>query len=224
MDASLHGKRTNQGHEGQHPHQAFAKNQNLLRCRHSNHSTTPQDDMTTKIVGGHPISTATPAAMDLSVYIVGLMSEEEVVDLNINVMAVDIATNTTAADSKATKLKSTMLLDTAEWFNNIKAYVNLIFAFFGALCPHYFQMCKVVTNLHELKAEAHKAISPKSKAAILWIILLQSPHVMQSNMDVLTEFSTVQAALVAKSTYICHAELPRALVPVKCKHEDKDEG
>eukprot|EP00957_Ditylum_brightwellii_P062385 4733881-Ditylum_brightwellii.AAC.1 len=70
--------------------------------------------------GEHPVPTATTAAMGLFVFAVGLMTDEDVVDFNINAAAVYTATNTTAADIKVTKLKPTTQLDTAKWLNNMK--------------------------------------------------------------------------------------------------------
>eukprot|EP00957_Ditylum_brightwellii_P012096 913946-Ditylum_brightwellii.AAC.1 len=63
--------------------------------------------------GGHPIPTAATAPTGLSPYAVGPMTEEEVVNFNMMVDAVEEATNTTAAEIKSTKLKATTPADTS---------------------------------------------------------------------------------------------------------------
>eukprot|EP00957_Ditylum_brightwellii_P151246 11516402-Ditylum_brightwellii.AAC.1 len=78
-----------------------------------------------KWAGGHPIPTATTAPTGLSPHAVGPMTEEEVVNFNLTVDAVEKATHTTAAEIKSTKLKATTPVDTSKWMDNIKGYTNL---------------------------------------------------------------------------------------------------
>eukprot|EP00957_Ditylum_brightwellii_P040559 3069613-Ditylum_brightwellii.AAC.1 len=179
--------------------ECLLKKKNISGCRGPHYGTLPEDSVAAKVDRGHPNLTASTAATGFVVYAVVPITEEEVVDLNANAVAVEAATHTTVNIIKATKLKPVTLLDSTAWLNSIKAYVNYVFAFFGALCPHYTQTKEVVNKLHGLKPETHKAISPESKAAILWIILLQGRHYAQGNIDVLAEFSTIQAALVTKT-------------------------
>eukprot|EP00957_Ditylum_brightwellii_P045882 3480285-Ditylum_brightwellii.AAC.1 len=65
-----------------------------------------------KWAGGHPIPTVATAPTGLSPYAVGPMAEEEVVNFNLTVDAVEEATHTTAVEIKFTKLKATMPADT----------------------------------------------------------------------------------------------------------------
>eukprot|EP00957_Ditylum_brightwellii_P105743 8064597-Ditylum_brightwellii.AAC.1 len=74
---------------------------------------------------GHPIPMAATTATGLSLYAVGPMTEEEVVNFNLTVDVVEEATHTTAAKIKSTKLKATMLADINEWMDNLKGYTNL---------------------------------------------------------------------------------------------------
>eukprot|EP00957_Ditylum_brightwellii_P203439 15334617-Ditylum_brightwellii.AAC.1 len=127
-----------------------------------------------KWAGGHPIPTAATAAT---------------VDAFVE------ATQTTAAKIKSTKLKATMPADTNEWMNNLKGYTNLVHGLSGPICPHFFQMREVITNLQGLKAEACNNISPEAKAE----------------------------SLTAKDTCICHAELPTSLIPATQKRKWNEE-
>eukprot|EP00957_Ditylum_brightwellii_P105606 8051578-Ditylum_brightwellii.AAC.1 len=147
------------------------------------------------------------------------MTEEEVVNFNLTVDAVKEATHTTTAEIKSIKLKATTPAVTSKWMDNIKGYTNLVHILFGPICPHFFQMKEVVTNLQGLKAEAQNNIAPETKAAILWIVLLQARLFTQGNTDVLAEFVAMQASLAAKITCICHAELPAVLIPTTLKRK-----
>eukprot|EP00957_Ditylum_brightwellii_P077023 5853614-Ditylum_brightwellii.AAC.1 len=100
-----------------------------------------------KWAGGHPIPMIATAPTGLSPYDMGPMPEEEVVNFNLTVDAVKEATYTTAAEIKSTKLKATMLVGTSEWMDNIKGYTKLVYSLFGPICPHFFRMKEVVTNL-----------------------------------------------------------------------------
>eukprot|EP00957_Ditylum_brightwellii_P141834 10806353-Ditylum_brightwellii.AAC.1 len=62
-------------------------------------------------------------------------------------------------------------------------------------------------------------MSAEAKAAIYWIILLQSRHFAAGHTDVLAEFDTMQACLAAENTNIKHAELPQALINVDKKRK-----
>eukprot|EP00957_Ditylum_brightwellii_P159356 12129973-Ditylum_brightwellii.AAC.1 len=166
-----------------------------------------------KWAGGHPILMAATAPTGLSPYVVGPMTEEEVVNFNLTVDAIEEATHTNAAEIKSTKLKAATPADTSQWMDNIKGYINLVHILFGPICPHFFQMKEVCTNLQGLKMEAQNNIAPEAKAAILWIVLLQARHFTQGNTNGLAEFVTMQASLDAKNTCICHAELPAMLIP-----------
>eukprot|EP00957_Ditylum_brightwellii_P140182 10681502-Ditylum_brightwellii.AAC.1 len=83
-------------------------------------------------------------------------------------------------------------------------------------------MKEVVTNLQGLKADARNNIAPEAKAAILWIVLLQTRHFTQGNTNVFVEFVAIQASLAAKNTCICHAELPAALIFTTLKRKRDD--
>eukprot|EP00957_Ditylum_brightwellii_P177320 13507264-Ditylum_brightwellii.AAC.1 len=60
-------------------------------------------------------------------------------------------------------------------------------------------------------------MSAEAKAAVYWIILMQSRHFAAGHTYILAEFDAMQACLVAKNTNIKHAELPQALITVDKK-------
>eukprot|EP00957_Ditylum_brightwellii_P028214 2130734-Ditylum_brightwellii.AAC.1 len=78
-----------------------------------------------KWAGGHPIPTAATATTGLSLYAVGPMTKQEVINFNLTVDAIKEVTYTTAAEIKSTKLKATTPAVTNEWIDNIKGYINL---------------------------------------------------------------------------------------------------
>jgi hypothetical protein len=67
-------------------------------------------------------------------------------------------------------------------------------------------------------------MSKRTKASILWIVLLQSRQFAFGETSILAEFSTMQANLSAKNGLISHAEVPSELVDVTNKKKRKTEG
>eukprot|EP00957_Ditylum_brightwellii_P135098 10300403-Ditylum_brightwellii.AAC.1 len=177
---------------------------------------------------GHLVPTSSTAATGWSVYAFGPLLEEEVVSINEQAAALEVATCTTVAEVKSSRLSAKTLEDTADWLSMLKAYTNATFAIFSSMPPHYTYVKEIVNALHDLKPETRRAISHESKAAILWIILLQARHFAQGSSDELAEFKAMHTQLAAKNTHICHTELPKALIfvppnpPGKRKWDNED--
>eukprot|EP00957_Ditylum_brightwellii_P140981 10740610-Ditylum_brightwellii.AAC.1 len=64
-----------------------------------------------------------------------------------------------------------------------------------------------------LKPTARKAMTPATRASIMWILLLQACHTCAGNSMMLSEFEAMLTILVAKNTNIFHAKVPAALIP-----------
>ena len=105
----------------------------------------------------------------------------------------------------------------------LKRYANLLVALFLVSCPLYKCVKTVIDALKAFSKQAKDNLSERSKAAILWIILLQIRVFAMGDTTILVEFSLMQANLASKQGSIMHAELPTELLmqgtKKKLKHE-----
>lgn len=168
-----------------------------------------------------PLATFKTAAQGLSIFAVGQLSDEEVSSINESMEALSNATQTTAKELKeaSSKLTAKVPTDSHEFLELLKTFANLLFALFSSSCPLYVQIKEILRALHAYKRSAFKAIPLQTKAAILWIILLQTRHFSAGNTTLLAEFRTMKDKLVAKDMAISHAEVPSQLLPQKRKRE-----
>ena len=111
-----------------------------------------------------------------------------------------------------TKLKATVPTSHEDFILMLKRFCNALFGIFSGDSP-YFKCCvKVVDVLQAFSRPARAAMTTNTRAAILWILLLQSRQFAMGNMDILSEFATMQSDLRAKRGVITHAEVPIDLV------------
>jgi len=94
----------------------------------------------------------------------------------------------------------------------LKLFANLLFALFGGACLLYLHIVNVVENILQLSKNAHDVMSKQTKAAILWIILIQSRELFAKGKgDLTAEFMELQHGLAVKCAEISHAEVPKQL-------------
>jgi hypothetical protein len=106
----------------------------------------------------------------------------------------------------------------------LKRYANLLFALFQENSPLFLAMKTIITALKAFSRPARESMSKRTKASILWIILLQSRQFAIGETNILAEFSTMQANLSAKNGLISHAEVPIELVETVNKKKRKNES
>jgi len=173
--------------------------------------------------GNHRRPTIASAFEGLSIFAMIDIEDDEVAQLNILEEAIDSAKVTTVEDLLKTKSKAgkVRVPDNIEEFMRVlKRFANLIYALFSKDCPLFLALKAVIDALRAYSPTARQALSLQTKAAILWIILLQSRHFAMGEVDVLSEFQAMQRKLAEKERHITHAELPAALI-AKPKQQDQ---
>ena len=137
------------------------------------------------------------------------LTEDEVADLMAADAALQAASTTTVADYKTKSTNFAKVPSSAEDFLvMLKRFANLLFALFGGACPLYLHLVNVVENIIELSKSARDVMSLRTKAAILWIILIQSREFAKGQGNLTAEFKELQHGLAVKRAEITHAEVP----------------
>lgn len=91
-------------------------------------------------------------------------------------------------------------------------------------------MVQIINLLKQFSRSAQESMSRKTKASILWIILLQSRQFAMGEIAILAEFSAMHTNLAAKHSLIIHAEVPSELIedklptPKAIDDKTKDQG
>jgi len=103
------------------------------------------------------------------------LSEDEVSDLMAIDAALQLASTTTVADYKPKLSFYAKVPESAEDFIvMVKRFAKLLFALFGGACPLFLHIVNIVENILQLSKSARDMMMQSTKAAILWIILIQS--------------------------------------------------
>lgn len=131
------------------------------------------------------------------------------------------ANNIAPADLRASRkrLEAKVPTDGAELLKMLKRFANLLFALFTSQSPLYKEVYALIQALRQFSENALKNIPHKSRAAILWILLLQSRHYSKGLMfdgrqpgSILGEFETMKVMLVSKNAAaLDHADMPDQL-------------
>ena len=105
------------------------------------------------------------------------------------------------------------VLDTSDEFVSIlKWYANLNFALFSDTLALFRSLVKVIHSIKAFSWVDRNSMTLKTKASIIWIILLQSRKFSMGDTTILFEFSTMQTNLSSKKCIIIHAEVPIKLM------------
>jgi hypothetical protein len=149
----------------------------------------------------------------LSPFLCVAMEEDFVAEINATEDALTQASYVSVQDIQRAKkaLKISIPSDEGDFLLLLKSFANLLFALFSESCPFFLAMKRIITSYRALSRPARKAMSHRSKASILWIILLQSRKFAIGEMEILSEFSGMHTSLTQKSGIIMHAELPLEL-------------
>ena len=141
------------------------------------------------------------------------LSEDEVSDLMAIDAALQLASTTTVADYKPKSSFYAKVPESAEDFMvMIKRFANLLFALFGGACPLFLHIVNIVENILQLSKSARDVMTQSTKAAILWIILIQSREFSRGKGELTAEFAEMQHGLAVKRAEITHAEVPAQLL------------
>jgi len=153
------------------------------------------------------------AMKGLSPFVMLDLSEDEVSDLMAIDAALQLASTTTGADYKP---KSSFYAKVPEFAEDfivmIKRFANLLFALFGGACPLFLHIVNIVENILQLSKSARGVMTQSMKAAILWIILIQSREFARGKGELTAEFQEMQHGLAVKRAEITHAEVPAELL------------
>ena len=166
-----------------------------------------------KWLSDDPTATYRTAAKGLSIFAVGVMTEDEVAIINDTMEALERATTTTAKEYKdVTRIKATVPEDSYEFTILLKTFANLLYSLFGSICPLYLNVRTLIRSFNTYTRTALKAMSMTTKASILWILLLQTRHFASGNLSTLAEFRNMMDRVTANDGSISHAEVPAALI------------
>jgi hypothetical protein len=159
----------------------------------------------------------------LSPFLCVAMEEDFVAEINATEDALTQASYVSVQDIQKAKkaLKISIPSDEGDFLLLLKSFANLLFALFSESCPFFLAMKRIITSYRALSRPARKAMSHRSKASILWIILLQSRKFAIGEMEILSEFSGMHTSLTQKSGIIMHAELPLELAEEPKKQNAK---
>ena len=106
--------------------------------------------------------------------------------------------------------------DTANGFILVlKRYANLDFALFLETSPLFRTLVKVINSTKGFSRVVRNAMTLKTKAPIIWIILPQIRKFSMEDTATLTELSTMHTTLSSKQCLIMHVKVPIKLLGTK---------
>ena len=97
------------------------------------------------------------------------------------------------------------------FMDQLKVFENLCYALFTESCPLFLKLKTIIRSLLEYKPTAQALIKNQQRAAIAWIITLQTKHYFRGESNQLAEFVIMNNNLRARNPLIYHAEMPLAL-------------
>ena len=167
------------------------------------------------------------ATKGLSPFAMMDLTEEDVALMREDFEDMAAATTLTAADYKAarSKIKAVVPESAEDFLLMLRRFANLLFALFSSQCPLYKEMHALISGLKTLSPNARSKLTKDTKAAMLWIILLQARRFAQGKMAgedaCLWEFTHLQLCIKQKTCQqITHMELPSELVAAPKKRKD----
>ena len=163
------------------------------------------------------------AGSGLSPFIVEDKTEDEVAEQNHDDDAINNASAVTPAELLAQQKHSKATVpDTSDKFLlMLQRYANLLYALFGADCPLFKCLVKLITAFKAFSRNARDKMSQITRASILWVLLKQSRRFSIGEMDVILEFQGMHEHLAHKMLGFNHAETPAKLLLLEEKNEMK---
>ena len=154
------------------------------------------------------------AGSGLSPFIVVDKTEDEVAEQNFGDDALQDASAVTPAELLAQQKISRPSVPTTsdKFLLMLQRYANLLYALFGADCPLFKCVVKIITAFKAFSRNARDKMSQITRASILWVILKQSRRFALGEMDVILEFQGMHDHLAHKMLGFNHAETPAKLL------------
>ena len=126
--------------------------------------------------------------------------------------ALDYATTATSKEyNEVTRIVAKVPVNAYEFQLLLKTYANLLYALFGSQSPIYAAIKLIIKALNAYQRNTLNAVPTRTKATILWIILLRTRHFAAGNDNHLSEFKTMCDKVTSKDMSISHAEVSTAL-------------
>ena len=164
--------------------------------------------------GSDTSSSLTSTARGLSPFAVPLITDSKVKECNEHHQALQDATLTTVQDLQQKKLVASAPSLFDKMIKQLKIYANLLFCIFDDSCPLLQQVKEDITNLNLYSPQAKASTTPKTRASILWITMLQSRHFAAGKMDgpkgVLAAFTHMSNNIKTLSL-VEHGDVPPSL-------------
>lgn len=155
------------------------------------------------------------ATEGLTPFMVMELNSDEVAAINADAQAMSQATVITVADltklGKANSRKARVPESGEDFLCLLKCFANLLTGIFGPSCPLFLAVKSVITALREYSKATRAAMSMNTKAAILWVTLLQCRKFALHELGIRHDFQHMQSCLSAK-TRIEHVDVPMELV------------
>jgi hypothetical protein len=163
------------------------------------------------------------AGSGLSPFIVVDKTEDEVAEQNFGDDAIHNASAVTPAELLAQQKRSQPSVpNTSDKFLlMLQRYANLLYALFGADCPLFKCIVKVITAFKAFSRNARDKMSQITRASILWVVLKQSRRFALGEMEVILEFQGMYEHLAHKMLGFNHAETPAKLLVDPQKDSNK---
>jgi hypothetical protein len=107
----------------------------------------------------------------------------------------------------------------------LKRFANLVYAIFGDTCPLFLMIKTLVDAIKEFSDEAREGMSKRSIASILWILLIQTRHFAEGELNVLPTFANMQQLLASHmDSLIFHNSVPIELYAVGAQEQGKKDN
>ena len=115
------------------------------------------------------------------------------------------------------------VLDTSDEFVFIlKWYANLNFALFSDTLALFRSLVKVIHSIKAFSWVDRNSMTLKTKASIIWIILLQSRKFYVADTTILAELFTMHTNLSSKKCLIIHAEVTNKIFVITQRKRTRD--
>ena len=125
--------------------------------------------------GDSGVTTLVSAVKGLSPFLVLELSEEDEATWNEQFELMEQATLYSVDELKTTtKLEAKVPSGFHDLRQCMKAFANLLFALFGAMCPLLVQLQELISAMGQFTSHQRAGMLQKNRAAIMWILFLQT--------------------------------------------------
>ena len=124
---------------------------------------------------GESSATATAVMTGLTPYMLVDLTESEVNQAREYDQTLSLATSTTPADIKKQQSKKAVLPTSFQALvDTLRRFTNLVMAIYGASCPFFTQLTKLIRNMMKMDTAAKQAMDRQTIAAVMWVVYKQT--------------------------------------------------